>query len=415
VRLDAAGAQRDFESAALAARMRIVVVGGGILGLATAHLLIKSVADAEVVVVEKEAALARHQTGRNSGVAHAGLYYRPGSLKATLCRRGLGLLREFCLARKLPYEACGKIVVATADRELEPLRRLAERAAANGVPDLRWLKGAELTEIEPHVRGLAGLHSPETAIVDFVAVARALAAEVQQRGGEIRTGTEAVRVLGHRQHPTVELDHGPSLQADRVVVCAGLQADRIARASGQSAEPRIIPFRGEYWQLREDRRHLVRGLIYPVPDPTLPFLGVHLTPRIGGEVWLGPNAVLSLAREGYGRADVNLRDVYDTATWPGTRRMMRRHWRAGVGELLRSARKQLFIRELQRYVPELVAQDAVRAPSGVRAQAIDRDGSLVDDFRLSITDGVAWVRNAPSPAATSSLAIAEELVARAIG
>jgi L-2-hydroxyglutarate oxidase LhgO len=395
--------------------MRIVVVGGGILGLATAHRLINSLADAEVVVVEKEAALARHQTGRNSGVAHAGLYYTPGSLKATLCRRGLGLLREFCLARGLPYEACGKIVVATEDRELEPLRRLAERAAANGVPDLRWLEGAELSAIEPHVRGLAGLHSPETAIVDFVAVARALAAEVRQSGAEIRTATEAVRVLGHGPHPTVELDHGPSLQADRVVVCAGLQADRIARASGQNAEPRIVPFRGEYWQLREDRRHLVRGLIYPVPDPTLPFLGAHLTPRIGGEVWLGPNAVLSLAREGYGRTDVNLRDVYETATWPGTRRMMRRHWRAGVGELARSARKRLFISELQRYIPELVAEDAVRAPSGVRAQAIDRDGSLVDDFRLSVTDGVVWVRNAPSPAATSSLAIAEELVARAVG
>jgi L-2-hydroxyglutarate oxidase LhgO len=399
----------------LAARMRIVVVGGGILGLATAYLLVNSVPDADVVVVEKEAALARHQTGRNSGVAHAGLYYTPGSLKATLCRRGLGLLREYCLARQLPYEACGKIVVATEDRELEPLRRLAERAAANGVPDLRWLEGSELTEIEPHVRGLAGLHSPETAIVDFVAVAHALAAEVRQAGGEIRTGTEAVRVLGHGQRPRVELDHGPSLQADRVVVCAGLQADRLARASGQSAEPQIIPFRGEYWQLREDRRHLVRGLIYPVPDPRLPFLGVHLTPRIGGEVWLGPNAVLSLAREGYGRADVNLRDVYETATWPGTRRMMRRHWRAGVGELARSARKERFIAELRRYVPELVAEDAVRAPAGIRAQAVDRNGSLVDDFRLSVSDGVVWVRNAPSPAATSSLAIAEELVSRAVG
>jgi len=265
------------------------------------------------------------------------------------------------------------------------------------------------------VRGVAGLHSPQTAIVDFVAVARALAAEVQQSGGEIRTGTTAARVSRNGRRASVELNHGPALAADRVVVCAGLQADRIARASGQSAEPRIIPFRGEYWQLREERRHLVRGLIYPVPDPTLPFLGVHLTPRIGGEVWLGPNAVLSLAREGYGRADVNLRDVYDTATWPGTRRMMLRHWRAGVGELARSARKPLFIRELQRYVPELVVEDAVRAPSGVRAQAIDRDGSLVDDFRLSVTDGVVWVRNAPSPAATSSLAIAEELVARAIG
>jgi len=395
--------------------MRVVVVGGGILGLATAQLLTSSIDDAEVVVIEKEPALARHQTARNSGVAHAGLYYAPGSLKATLCRRGLVLLRDFCAARQLPYAACGKIVVATEDRELEPLRRLADRAAANGVPGLRWLAAAELTEVEPHVRGVAGLHSPETAIVDFVAVASAMAADVRRSGGEIRTGTRVTRVLSEGKRPTVQLDHGPPLQADRVVVCAGLQADRLARASGQPAEPRIVPFRGEYWQLRPDRTHLVRGLIYPVPDPTLPFLGVHLTPRIDGAVWLGPNAVLSLAREGYRRADINLRDVYDTASWPGTRRMMRRHWRAGMGELARSARKQLFIRELQRYVPALTAADAVRAPAGVRAQAIDRDGSLVDDFRLSVTDGVIWVRNAPSPAATSSLAIAEELVARAVG
>jgi L-2-hydroxyglutarate oxidase LhgO len=395
--------------------MRIVVVGGGILGLATAHLLTRSVPDAEVVVIEKEAVLARHQTARNSGVAHAGLYYAPGSLKARMCRRGLLLLRDFCTSRGLPYDACGKIVVATEERELAPLQRLAERAAANEVPGLTWLGAGALRAVEPHVHGVAGLHSPQTAIVDFVAVARTLATEVQQSGGGIRTGTTAARVTRDGRHATVELDRGAALAADRVVVCAGLQADRIARASGQSAEPRIIPFRGEYWQLREDRRHLVRGLIYPVPDPTLPFLGVHLTPRIGGEVWLGPNAVLSLAREGYGRTDVNLRDVYDTVTWPGTRRMMRRHWRAGLGELARSARKQLFIRELRRYVPELVAQDAVRAPSGVRAQAIDRDGSLVDDFRLSVSDGVVWVRNAPSPAATSSLAIAEELVARAVG
>jgi L-2-hydroxyglutarate oxidase LhgO len=395
--------------------MRVVVVGGGILGLATAQLLTSSMDDVEVVVIEKEAALARHQTGRNSGVVHAGLYYAPGSLKATLCRRGLVLLRDFCAARDLPYDACGKIVVATEERELEPLQRLAERAATNGVPGLRWLPASELTEVEPYVRGVAGLHSPETAIVDFVAVADALAADVQRSGGDIRTGTQAVRVVSTGRGPTVELDHGPPLHADRVVVCAGLQADRLAHASGQPAEPRIVPFRGEYWQLRPERTNLVRGLIYPVPDPTLPFLGVHLTRRIDGAVWLGPNAVLALAREGYGRGAVNLRDVYDTASWPGTRRMMRRHWRAGVGELTRSARKRLFIRELQRYVPSLTPQDAIRAPAGVRAQAVDRDGSLVDDFRLSVSGGVVWVRNAPSPAATSSLAIAEELVARALG
>jgi L-2-hydroxyglutarate oxidase LhgO len=395
--------------------VRVVIVGGGILGLATARLLTSSVTDAEVVVLEKEDLLARHQTAHNSGVVHAGLYYQPGSLKATLCRRGLALLRDFCAAHDVPYEACGKVVVATESRELEPLRRLAERAAANGVPGLRWLESGELGEVEPHARGLAALHSPESAIVDFVAVANALARDVSAAGGEIRTGTPVTRVLGDGRRARVELTAGVALEADRVVVCAGLYADRLARASGEPPEPRIVPFRGEYWKLRSERSELVRGLVYPVPDPTLPFLGVHLTRKIDGSVWLGPNAVLALAREGYRRSDVDMRDVYDTVSWPGTLRMIRRHWRAGISELARSARKRLFIEDARRYVPELTIDDVVRAPAGVRAQALDRDGSLVDDFRLSVGGNVVWVRNAPSPAATSSLAIAEELVARAMG
>jgi L-2-hydroxyglutarate oxidase LhgO len=395
--------------------VRVVIVGGGILGLATARLLTSSVTDAEVVVLEKEDLLARHQTAHNSGVVHAGLYYQPGSLKATLCRRGLALLRDFCGAHDVPYEACGKVVVATDSRELERLRRLAERAAANGVPGLRWLESGELAEVEPHARGLAALHSPESAIVDFVAVANALARDVSAAGGEIRTGTPVARVLGDGRRARVELTGGVALEADRVVVCAGLYADRLARASGEPPEPRIVPFRGEYWKLRSERSELVRGLVYPVPDPTLPFLGVHLTRKIDGSVWLGPNAVLALAREGYRRSDVDMRDVYDTVSWPGTLRMIRRHWRAGISELARSARKRLFIEDARRYVPELTIDDVVRAPAGVRAQALDRDGSLVDDFRLSVGGSVVWVRNAPSPAATSSLAIAEELVARAMG
>ncbi len=394
--------------------MRIVVVGGGILGLATARLACISVAGAEVVVVEKEDALARHQTAHNSGVAHAGLYYAPGSLKARLCRRGLGLLRDYCTANKLAYDACGKMVAATEPHELEPLRRLGERAAANGVPGLRWLGPAEMAQVEPHLQAIAGLHSPETAIVDFVAVAYALAAEVQAAGGEVRTAATVVRVQRNARGALVELaDHG-ALQADRVIVCAGLQADRLARASGEPAEPRIVPFRGEYWQLRAERTSLVHGLIYPVPDPSLPFLGVHLTRRIDGTVWLGPNAVLSLAREGYGRGSVSTRDLADTLGWPGTWLMLRRHWRAAAGELGRSVHKRAFIAELQRYVPSLKAADAVRAPAGIRAQALDRDGALVDDFRLAINGSVVWVRNAPSPAATSSLAIAEELCERAL-
>ncbi len=392
--------------------MRIAVVGGGILGLATARLLATSRPGDEVVVLEKEGQLARHQTGHNSGVVHAGLYYAPGSLKARLCTRGRELMKEFCARNGVVYDECGKVVVATRAAEVGPLRRLHERAETNGVPGLRWLQAAELAEVEPHVTGVGGLHSPHTAIVDFAAVAHAMAADLRAAGGEVRTGAPVARVDAHGLHPRVELRSGETLEADRVIVCAGLQSDRLARASGQDAEPRIVPFRGEYFALTPARAHLVRGLIYPVPDPALPFLGVHLTRRFDGSVWLGPNAVLATALEGYHRGAVVWRELFETLTWPGTRRMMRRHWRAGAGELYRSARKRAFIAELQRYVPELSEDDAVPAPAGVRAQAVDRDGSLVDDFRVTVTDHVVWVRNAPSPAATSSLAIAEELVAR---
>jgi L-2-hydroxyglutarate oxidase LhgO len=321
-------------------------------------------------------------------------------------------MKEFCADKDVIYDECGKVVVATRETEVAPLRRLAQRAETNGVPGLRWLEGAELAEVEPHVRGVAGLHSPHTAIVDFVAVADAMAADVRAAGGQIRTGVSVARVTQNGSSPRIELPDGETLAADRVIVCAGLHSDRLARASGEDAEPRIVPFRGEYFALARGRTHLVKGLIYPVPDPTLPFLGVHLTRKFDGSVWLGPNAVLATALEGYRRSAVVWRELFETLTWPGTRRMMRRHWRAGAGELYRSARKRAFISELQRYVPELVVADAVPAPAGVRAQAVDRDGSLVDDFRLGVRDRVVWVRNAPSPAATSSLAIAEELVSR---
>jgi L-2-hydroxyglutarate oxidase LhgO len=391
--------------------MRYVVVGAGILGLATARqLALSENGQADVVVLEKEPEIAAHQTSHNSGVVHAGIYYAPGSLKARLCRRGLGLLRDYCAAHDLPYDACGKVVVATGREEVEPLRRLAERATANGVPGLRWLEAHELTEVEPNVQGAAGLHSPETAIADFSAVARAFAAEITAAGGEIRTGAGVARI-----HPdaTVELADGSRIEADRAIVCAGLQADRLAIASGEPAEPRIVPFRGEYWQLRPDRAELVRGLIYPVPDPALPFLGVHLTRKIDGTVVLGPNAILSTARDAYERRRFDPRDVYDAISWPGTLRMLRRHWRAGVGELARSASKRRFVGEVARYVPAIGPDDVLRAPAGVRAQAIDRDGSLVDDFRIGRSGRVAWIRNAPSPAATSCMAIAEELLERA--
>ncbi len=391
--------------------MRVCIVGGGILGLAAGALLAREHPDASVLLLDKESQVAQHQTGRNSGVVHAGLYYEPGSLKARLCRRGVGLLREYCAEHFIAYEACGKVLVATTPAELQRLDAILERANANGVPGVRIVDEPALHEIEPHVRGLGALHSPETAIVDYPAVARSLASEIMQRGGEVRLGAEVVRVDGHRR-PRVELRDGSAVEADRVIVCAGLHADRLARASGEQDAPRIVPFRGEYWELIPERRQLVRGLVYPVPDPTLPFLGVHLTKRIDGSVLVGPNAVLALAREGYRRSTVNRSELRNMLGYSGSWRMFARHWRTGVGEIGRSASPRLFVRAARTYVPELRRCDVVRAPAGVRAQAVDANGDLVDDFRLTVNGHVAWVRNAPSPAATSSMAIAEELVER---
>jgi L-2-hydroxyglutarate oxidase LhgO len=389
--------------------MRVIVVGGGILGLATAHRLLDATDAAEVIVLESEPAPALHQSSHNSGVVHQGVYYAPGSLKARLCRRGAELLRDFCRDNAVPYDECGKLVVATSEDELGRLDALEQRARTNGVPGLRRLHGRQLAEVEPHVRGLSALHSPETAITDFAAVAGALGVRLRAAGAEVRTRATVTQVMGGGM-PTVALADGSQLRADRVIVCAGLHSDRLALASGRCAEPRIVPFRGEYWKLRGERASLVRGMIYPVPDPGLPFLGVHLTRRLDGSVWVGPNAVPALARHGYRWRDVSPRDMIETLAWPGTWRLLRRHWRAAAGELVRSMRKDAFAAQVRRYVPALEADDFVRGPAGVRAQALDRDGSLVDDFRLDAADGVVWVRNAPSPAATSSLAIAEELL-----
>ncbi|MET0686125.1 MAG: L-2-hydroxyglutarate oxidase [Solirubrobacteraceae bacterium] len=393
--------------------MRYCIVGGGILGLALARLIVREEPGADVVVLEKEHAVALHQTGRNSGVVHAGLYYEPGSLKARLCRRGMGLLQAYCDQQGIAYEECGKVVVATEEGELGRLERIHERSVANGVPDVAMVDGARLRELEPHAAGIAALHSPRTAIVDFGAVARALAAEVEAAGGAVRLGAEVVRIADEpHARPRAELAGGIAVEADAIVVCAGLHADRLARASGQPADPRIVPFRGEYWALKPERAGLVNGLIYPVPDPALPFLGVHLTKRIDGAVLVGPNAVLALAREGYRRRDVVPADATDALRWGGTWRVFGRYWRTGAAELARSASRRAFVHAARRYVPELTPGDVVPAHAGVRAQAVGADGRLVDDFRLASSGRVAWVRNAPSPAATSSLAIAEELLAR---
>jgi L-2-hydroxyglutarate oxidase LhgO len=388
--------------------LRIGVVGAGIIGLAVARRIAELETDATVTVLEKEREVALHQTGRNSGVVHAGIYYAPGSLKARLCRRGVELLRAYVAARGLPYEECGKLVVALDAGELERLRELERRATANGVPGLHRLEGNELREVEPHAAGIAGLHSPTTAITDYRAVAQALAADVRAAGGEIRLGAAVtgIRVAGGKARVRAG---GDELELDRLVLCAGLHSDRLARLAGDERDPPIVPFRGEYYRLAPGRERLVRGLLYPVPDPAYPFLGVHFTRRVGGGVDVGPNAVLALAREGYRRRDVNVRDVAEILGSRGFRALARQHWRMGARELRGSLLRSAFAAEARRYVPEVTADDLVAAPAGVRAQALDPDGSLVDDFRIHRLGPVVAVRNAPSPGATSCLAIAEHI------
>lgn len=395
-------------------RTRYAVVGGGIVGAAVASRLLDVHPEASVTVLEKEDSLAGHQTGRNSGVVHAGLYYTPGSLKAQLCRQGVGMLKDFCAEHRLPYEEIGKVLVALDEVEAGRLASIQERAEANGVPGVRRIGPEELRELEPHVRGVAGLHSPTTAIVDYPAVTRTLAGQVLDRDGEVRTGTEVVALRNAADGVQLRTSSDGQEQVetyDSVVLCAGLHADRLARQVGASDEPRIMPFRGEYLLLRPDRRGLVNGLVYPVPDPRYPFLGVHLTPRTDGEVLVGPNAVLALAREGYTWRDVSLKDMSETVLWRGFAPFAVKNWRTGITEMAGSLSTKRFVAAARKYVPELEVADVLPGPSGIRAQAMDRDGSLVDDFRIDRLGRVVALRNAPSPAATSSLAIAEYLVA----
>jgi len=383
------------------------VVGAGIVGLATARQIRRRRPDATVTVLDKESSVAAHQTSHNSGVVHAGLYYQPGSLKARLCVEGRHLLEEFCAEQGIRLDRCGKVVVARSEAEVPALRSVEARARANGVPHLRWLSAAELADVEPHAAGVAAVHSPATAIVDFTEVARAMAA-----GLDVRLGFE-VTSLSNGMAETRLSGPAGEVTADWVVICAGLQSDRVSRLAGDQAGPAIVPFRGEYWRLRPERSHIVRGLIYPVPDPAYPFLGVHFTRRVDGTVDVGPNAVLALARQGYRRRDVVPRDVRDTLAWPGFRIMARRHWRMGVNEIRGSVSKRAFHAEAARLVPEVNVDDLVPAPAGVRAQAVDADGSLVDEFRLGRVGPqgrIMTVRNAPSPGATSSMAIANYLV-----
>ena len=385
------------------------IVGAGIVGLAIGREIALRRPGTRVVVLEKEDRVAVHQTGHNSGVVHAGIYYTPGSLKARLCTRGGAMLREYCAERGLPYDECGKLVVAVSAADLARLDALAARAAENRVPGLRRVDAGGIREIEPHATGLAALHSPHTAITDFTAVARAFADDITEAGGEVCLNFPVTRITPAAGG--LEVGSGDrTVRVDQLVVCAGLHADRVAGLAADRPAPRIVPFRGEYMTVLPAKAHLVRGLIYPVPDPRYPFLGVHYTRRVSGELEVGPNAVLATAREGYRRTDVSVRDLYAVASWPGTWRMAARHWRTGVREVRGSLSRRAYMAAARRYVPEIGPADVRRGGSGVRAQALDRDGSLVDDFRIHRLGPVTAVRNAPSPAATSSLAIAEHVV-----
>ena len=387
----------------------VCVVGGGIVGLAIARELLLTRPGSGVVVLEKEPEIGRHQTTHNSGVVHAGLYYAPGSLKAQLCRRGVGLLRAYCTERGIPFQEIGKLVVARTADEEQRLRAIQDRATRNEVPDLKWLDSAGMRDVEPQVVGVAALHSPRTSVTDFRAVAGAYAADVVALGGSVLTRTQVTRI---RQTPTgVDvLAGGERFRFGSLVGCAGLQSDLLAKAAGRPRDPAIIPFRGEYYELVPPRGELVRGMIYPVPDPTLPFLGIHLTRHVDGVVSVGPNAVLALSREGYAWRDVSPRDVVGTLAWPGFWRLARRYWRTGLGEMRMSLAHRSFLDEARTFVPSLRQGDLVPGMSGVRAQALGRRGELVEDFVIDRTGRVTLVRNAPSPAATSSLAIAEHVV-----
>ena len=381
----------------------LAVIGGGIVGVATARSLIGH-PGLSVIVLEAESELARHQSGHNSGVIHAGLYYPPGSFKARLCTSGREELYRFCQEQDIPHRRCGKVVLATNETELPALEKLESRARENGLDGVERLDTEAIREREPHAAGVAALWVPQTGVVDFAKVTRALARDLEEAGGEVRADS---RVVGIRRHPrelVLETESG-AVHCSYLVNCAGLQADRIARLSGFRPEVRIVPFRGEYYQLVPDRRELARGLIYPVPDPRFPFLGVHFTRTIDDEVEAGPNAVLALSREGYSRWSFSLRDTGEVLTYPGFWRLAGSYWQTGVGEMHRSLSTSAFVAGLQRLVPAVTTRDVQPAGSGVRAQAVDNRGRLLKDFSILEDERTIQVLNAPSPAATASLAI----------
>ena len=392
----------------------VVIVGGGIVGLATALELQNRVSDQRIAIVEAESTVGQHQTGHNSGVLHSGIYYKPGSAKARLCRQGKEQMEAFCEDHKIPYDKCGKVIVATNEDEVDRLDSIAERAVANDVTHRR-INTDELREIEPASAGLAALHVPETGIVNFGRACIAMAELFERRGGMIIRSFNVAKIDASARSVRLQSRDGRSVDCAKMVGCAGLRSDRVCRLAGGSPSCKIVPFRGEYYELAKKSESLCRNLIYPVPDPSFPFLGVHFTRMIDGGVECGPNAVLALSRHGYCWSDIDLTDLAETIRFRGFRKLAKTHWRKGVGEMHRSIRKSAFVDALRKLIPSIRDTDLVRGRSGVRAQAVRTDGTMVDDFLWEETDNAVHVLNAPSPAATASLAIGEQIGKKLLG
>ena len=386
----------------------VIVIGGGIVGLATALQLQNTNPNAKLLLIEKEESLAKHQTGNNSGVIHSGIYYKPGSLKAKNCIRGYDLLIDFCKLNAVPFELCGKIIVATKKEEIPLLNNLHQRGIQNGLTNLKKISQGEIQEYEPHVKGLEGIVVPQTGIVDYKQVAEKYGELIKLKGGEIKLGEKAIDIQENEKISMV-VTQKESYQAKLIINCCGLYSDKVARLTQKDLPIKIIPFRGEYFKIKKEKEHLVKNLIYPVPDPNFPFLGVHFTRMIGGGIEAGPNAVLAFQREGYKKSDINLSELAETLAWPGFQKVALKYWKTGMGEMYRSFSKSAFVKALQNLIPEIQKDDLEAGGAGVRAQACDRKGGLVDDFMIVEGKHVINVCNAPSPAATSSLAIGETI------
>lgn len=391
----------------------VIVIGGGIVGLATAWQIKKQSPDLTITILEKESGPANHQTGNNSGVIHSGLYYKPGSLKATNCIHGYKLMLDFCRNEGVDFDLCGKVVVATDDHEVPYLETLFERGEQNGLTNLQWLTPEEIKEHEPYVNGVKGIYVPQTGIIDYKNVCEKLESKLLEEGVAILYNEKVVKIEHHGNSSEVVTDHS-EYNGKLIVNCAGLYSDKVSKMTPLKPDLKIVPFRGEYYQLKETSKHLVKNLIYPVPDPNFPFLGVHFTRMMNGGVEAGPNAVLAFAREGYTKSDINVKELFETLAWPGFQKVAMKYWKTGFGEMYRSFSKAAFTKALQKLIPDIRESDLEPGGAGVRAQACDRSGGLLDDFHILENDHFVNVCNAPSPAATSSLAIGEEIASRVI-